>query len=549
MGLTPTNLPKRLYPILRFAPVRESAITKGVPIIGPVHTQLAKAPALTEMRTEPSKRHAVIAILFLITMLSLCLAGFSALKRVPWSDEGQFSSAAYNLAHRGFFGTTVLDPSTIGLTRIQQRTYWVMPLFLLGQALWYKLFPATLFWTRAFSLLWAPVALFAFYRVLISLAKDVRVAGLATVLLALDYHFIDNAGFARPDLMCLALGVSSFAVYLYFRSWNLPFALFSSNLLVAASALTHPNALLYLAGLVILICCFDIRRIRIRHVAAAGAAYVVLGLLYGIYVFQDPAAWRDQLRVNGTNGRWAATLNPFRLVWDEITQRYLVAYGFVTGKLALLKSISLISFIAGFAGIAAAPGLRRTRPVRILLLLSAVFFGIQCVFNQKLSYYLVHVIPLYIALFSFWFVWVWDRRPELRWPLSAWLAVLLCVPAAGILLRAEQRSYYAAEKPMLQFLQTKAAGARSIVGSAALLYDMGFDDRLTDDFLLGTSRGSKPDVIVVTPIYDQYFQTWAASDPARFKAVTARLAEYVKAYDADGYRIYVRDAALIRGRG
>src|ERR1035437_9694357 len=177
------------------------------------------------------------AVLILVAGVSIGLAAISAANRVPWSDEGQFSSAAYNLAHHGFLGTTFLDPDSRWLTRIQQHTYWVLPLFLLGQALWYKLAPATVFWTRVFSICWAPLAFFAFYRMVTLVMNDRRIAWLATGLLALDYNFIDNSGFARPDLMCLALGLSALAVYLDLRSRSLRAALFWSNLLLAAAAL------------------------------------------------------------------------------------------------------------------------------------------------------------------------------------------------------------------------------------------------------------------------------------------------------------------------
>jgi hypothetical protein len=49
--------------------------------------------------------------------------------------------------------------------------------------------------------------------------------------------------------MCAALGLAGIAVYLQFRERNLAQALLGSNALVAASMLTHPNALLYFACL------------------------------------------------------------------------------------------------------------------------------------------------------------------------------------------------------------------------------------------------------------------------------------------------------------
>src|SRR4051812_7501184 len=84
------------------------------------------------------------------TLLGLLIAAFCSYHKLPWSDEGWFSSPAYNLAKHGTFGSTVIEPATSGLTRIQQRTYWVAPLYLLGQAAWYLVFPPSIFLTRVF---------------------------------------------------------------------------------------------------------------------------------------------------------------------------------------------------------------------------------------------------------------------------------------------------------------------------------------------------------------------------------------------------------------
>src|SRR5277367_3201483 len=140
-------------------------------------------------------------------LVSIALAAVAARNRTPWSDEGQFSSASYNLAKHGFFGTTVIELSGTGLTRMDQHTYWIMPLFPVGEALWYRVFPADVFWTRAFSISWIPVALTAFFLFLDKLTGDRRVSTLAVSLLAVSFIFIDNAAFARPDLMCCALSL------------------------------------------------------------------------------------------------------------------------------------------------------------------------------------------------------------------------------------------------------------------------------------------------------------------------------------------------------
>jgi len=59
-----------------------------------------------------------------IALVALLIA---ASYRVGQPDEGDFSSSAYNLAHNGFFGMTVVDPVVVRLPGIHQHAYWIMP--------------------------------------------------------------------------------------------------------------------------------------------------------------------------------------------------------------------------------------------------------------------------------------------------------------------------------------------------------------------------------------------------------------------------------------
>ena len=125
-------------------------------------------------------------------IISVSVACVAAYNRMPWSDEGWFSSSAYNLAHHGFMGTTVLDPRQTGLVGIDRHTYCPMPLYPVAQAAWYRVFPATIFWTRALSFILIPVLMVAFYQFLVMLFSDTAVASLATVLLACSFILIDK---------------------------------------------------------------------------------------------------------------------------------------------------------------------------------------------------------------------------------------------------------------------------------------------------------------------------------------------------------------------
>jgi hypothetical protein len=228
-----------------------------------------------------------------VILLSLVAAATDAFHRTPWSDEGWFSSASYNLARHGFLGTTVIETAGSGLTRIDQRTYWVMPLFLLGQALWLKLVPATLFTARLFTLFWHPVALLSLYVFLARLFPAARaVPALAAGLLACSFHFIDNAAFARPDLACAALGLAALASYVHFRERSLPLAMLVSNACIAASGMMHPNGIFHALALATLMLWFDGRRMwRWPVILSAAAPYLVTAAAWGYYISLDYEAF------------------------------------------------------------------------------------------------------------------------------------------------------------------------------------------------------------------------------------------------------------------
>lgn len=472
-------------------------------------------------------------------IVAFLLMFVAARNRTPWSDEGQFSSAAWNLAHHGFLGTTVLESAGTGYTRIQQRTYWVMPGFLLGEALWYRLFPATLVSTRLFGILWAMVALAAFYAFLEGLLSDPRISSLATAVLALSFIFIDNAAFARPDAMCACLGFCGFAAFVRLRERSLRMALLTANTLVGASLMTHPNGILYFAGMCLMVLWLDRRRLSFAEIALSAVPYLAFLGAWLLYASRDPQAFFDQMRANGTNGRWTNTLNPVTILRREFSQRYLVAFGLVTGGLMRLKAVALAAYTVSIAAVLLTADLRRRAAVRLLLAVTALFFAIMLVFNQKLTYYLIHIVPFYIALVAVWAVWLWDAHRRLRPLVAIAVCGLIAVEAGGIFVRAATRSYLNEQRPAIDFVRAHTPSNGRIIGTAALIYELNFDPRLHDDPWLGIKTGRAPDVVVIEHLYDYCYEGWRDQRPADMQQVRQRLSTYRLAYDFGGYRIYL----------
>lgn len=484
----------------------------------------------------PGMRRAIIAVAVIVY---LALAMLSAWHRLAWSDEGWYADPAYNLAKHGRMSTTVFDPATTSLTRIDQHTYWIFPLSVLAPAAWLTLLPATLFWTRLLTIVWGLIAVGAFYRILAALTRDVWIATLGTSLLALDYNFIDNAGFARPDMMCLALGLCGIAFYLDVRERSLPVAMFLANGCIAASGLTHPNGIFHLAGLATLFVALDRKRLNAKILLAAICPYLIALALWVPYILQDVPAFRDQMSVNGSDARWTRTLNPFRILWNEWRERYAILFGFKTGGAARIKAVNLISYLAGIATLLGVPELRKRTSSRLLLALLGVYFIALSLFNQKLTYYFIHILPWIIAALTVAAAWWWNRWPRLRPALALWLAVLILVQCAGITLRAFKRSARSDEANAIAFLHSRAPNAQLIIGSAALLFGLKFDTRLVDDLSLDVHSPRVPDAIVIGSIYRDVYDGWNVIKPDEMRLINERLSHYILEYHNSEYQVYL----------
>lgn len=489
------------------------------------------------------------SVLIFVVFCTILIAAYGARHRTPWNDEGWFSSPAYNLAFNGYMGTTVLEPTFFKLTRIEQKTYWVMPLFLAGQGLWYKVFPHTLLGTRAFSLFWALVALLGFGALMKGLFPGTAMSRLACILLAGSFIFMDNAGFARPDMMCAALGICGLGAYVSLRERSLPLAMLAANAFIAASGLSHPNGVFHLLALGVLVLWLDHSRIRLPELAAAAIPYLLFAGLWSIYILQDKQAFIDQMTMNGANGsnsRWTPTWNPFLILKNEIEGRYVQAFGLATGGLSLIKLFALGAYISAIVLCVSSAKLRQMSSVQLLLVLLAVYFIAMAIFNQKLTYYLIHILPIYVALLAVAICWLWERWPRYRKLLVAGVVGLTILETSGIVAKAATRSYIAKQQEMLSFVRSQSRPGDLIVGTAALVYEMDFDPRLSDDPYLGVRSGRVPDVIILDSLlYAPLYAGWEIERPADMKLIHQRLSEYRKVRQIGDYEIYLRPERMV----
>jgi 4-amino-4-deoxy-L-arabinose transferase-like glycosyltransferase len=484
--------------------------------------------------------------LLLAAVVFTAAASAVALTRIPWCDEAWFACAGFNLAAHGKLVTPVIaaapdDPKTIGLDR---HTYWVMPLHLLLQAGWYKLFGFSLFALRSLSILGGLVALGSWFVIVRELTGDVSAAVLTVVLLGADYVFILRAADGRMDMMSAALGFAALAAYLALRSRSLDLAILAAHTLVVLSGLTHPNGgMLSLAGVAFLTFRYDRASIRGRQVALMALPYLAGAAGWGLYIAEDPKLFLTQFGGNASN-----RLGTFRAPWlalrREIAERYLPAFGFQAGApaAARIKLLLLLGYLAGLAGTLSVAGLRRRPGVRALLVLTAISVLFLTLFDStKHSAYLVYVMPLFSAILSVWILWCRTRPALPAGVVTIAVAAFICLQLAGIANLIWQNKYRRSYGPAVAFLEARAGKADLIVGEPELGFALGFDRALVDDRRLGYYSHQMPRFVVAGQDYRRSFENFQRTRPDIARYIAGLLgSQYRRVFQNDAYTIYVR---------
>ena len=489
-------------------------------------------------------------LLAVVVLAFLALAVGSARTKSPWSDEAWFAQAGLNLATRGEMTTPVLETTGTNFKGLERHTYWVMPLHLVTQAGWYKVFGFSLFSMRMLSAVFGVLALFAWYFIVGNLSGNRKIALLTFVLLAFDYIFVMAASFGRGDMMSAALGAAGLAAYLCLRERDFKWAIFASQSLVAACGLTHPNGgVAFFVGLLFLTLYFDRARLRWQHLGLAAIPYLVGAIGWGAYILQAPSDFMAQFTANAsTGGRMSGLTSPLSAIKNEITLRYLKAFGLglhnpgSSGPI-WLKSLVLLAYVVALAGCLSVRSIRTHKGYRALLILTGIFFLVLTFFDgQKLSFYLVHIVPLYTALLAVWIYWCYSTRFVPKWLLALCVGGLLAIQLGGILYRMKlnvyQKSYVAATK----FIAAHQQADSMVMGSAVLGFELGYD-HIVDDVRFGFNSGKRPDFIVINDVYEDTIRHYrAGGEGAELAAHVNRMLEqeYRLVYDEQFYQIYAR---------
>jgi 4-amino-4-deoxy-L-arabinose transferase-like glycosyltransferase len=489
-----------------------------------------------------SQRQKLALLLIVVVFLTATVS--VALTRIPWCDEAWFACAGFNLAAHGRLTTPVVapapdDPKTMGLA---QHTYWVMPLNLLFQAGWYKLFGFNLFALRSVSILWGLIGLLSWFWIMQMLAGDVRIAVLTVGLLGTDYVFILRAADGRMDMMSAALGYAALAAYLVLRNRSLNLAVLCAHSLVVLSGLTHPNGgLLSLAGVVFLTWYYDRESIRWRHTWLAAIPYLVGAAGWSLYILEDPRLFLTQFGGNAS-GR-LGLLNPWRALRREIVERYLPTFGFQPGSpaAAKIKLLLLLGYVAGMAGTLSVPELRRRRGVRALFILCMIHLLFLTMQSVKHPAYLVYSIPFFSAFLAVWMLWCWSRPALPSVTMGLALAVFILLQLGAVANVVSHNKYGGSYGETAAFLKSHAGAADPVVGEPELGFALGFDTAFLDDRRLGYYSHRMPRFIVMGEDYRQSLQQFRRDQPEIAQYITGVLAsQYRPVFKNDTYTVFAR---------
>lgn len=472
----------------------------------------------------------------------------------PGVDEGYFANAAFNLLKTGRMATTVLESAGTSFTRMDQRTYWVMPLQPFTLAAWFKVFSFGVIPLRLYSVFWGLVALASWFVIVRALWGGKALATLVVGLLSIDYIFIVCASSGRMDMMSAALGFAGIATYLMLRESRFVLAVLLSQTLIVASGLTHPMGILSFFGLLFISLYLDWRRIRLKHIGVALLPYVVGSLAWGAYISQDFQAFKDQLSANAMMGsdanvgdRFVGLRSPLTGLKLEITQRYVGNFASALRRgerlgPAHFKLLILGLYVLGVVGTLLIRSIRRSSNYRMILVTTLIYFlGLTFIDSQKAYYYLIHIVPFYLTMVSLVVAYCWANFQKLRKFIVFALGFLAIFEISGILYRAKANINGTDFQPAANFLKTKTDQTKQIAASSAVALGLGYPPHIVHDPLLGYRTGRRFDYIVVDSEFESSISTSQGRDPQLYEYLMRLFQEdYVRVFENGSYTVYER---------
>ncbi len=484
------------------------------------------------------------APLLLAIVIYLVLSLWLAHTKAPWCDEGWFANPAYNLAFRGNMGMSVLEPSGFHLNAyfrgVEQRTYLYPPNHMVALAGWFRLFGPDVFSMRVYSICWSAVSLAVLFYLFSQFFPDRRVAVIGTLFTAVDFIFLWSSADGRPEGSANALALCAVAAYLYFREQNFRKAVIYSQLLGASAAFIHPNAAVVMVALGVVAWRFDREQFRLQHLFLACGPYLFFALLWLLYILESPGDFLAQFLVHAAghhSERFRNLIRPDIAIGTEIA-RHLTAYylgglwaGVMKGWMIFVPLLYLPA-VAWFLGRAR----QHEAPIGMFLTYGvALLLGMTFLNGFKGYFYLIYVVPIYNAMFAAWLLHLWEQNGRVRWLAAAAGLAFVSIQLSISILHIRADEYHRDYQPTIRDLARDHAEGKSIVGTAALGFGMGFSG-FKDDLRLGMYSGLNPDVLVVDLAYRNFARYLEKDEPAVFAHIVTTL--------SSGYRLVAQHGSF-----
>jgi hypothetical protein len=464
--------------------------------------------------------------------------------RRPSVDEAWFSGPAWSLAFKGFMGTPYLEWHGTGLIGVDRHTYWIMPLHPVALALWYQTWGFGLLVSRIHSICWGLLALVALYSIVRDLTGRSHVGALALALTAVDYAFLRGASDARMDMMSLSLGMLGLAVFLHYARTHFAEALLLAECLIATAIFVHPNGVLAFVLLHGYLLARHRRALNLRRILLALTPYAVGAIGWGFYIAQDPPDFFAQMAYNA-HGRAALLSHPWQIPVVGFQRLLLIPFGFGaawSGWIVRLKALILVVYLGSCFAVIAHPALRRRRGALWLLAAAGfVLLGLSSQYAWNSNDYVIHLIPWLAALTALAFDYFLRLpHPGIRRAARAALAAFVLLQLGGVAARVRANDYRNEYLEAVRYLKDNTRPGESIMGSAELGFQLGFNRVVIDDDHLGYNTGRRASYIVIEHRYRVSID-YMRQDPAHAAYLKRLLeSEYEKVYDRHFFEIYRR---------
>jgi 4-amino-4-deoxy-L-arabinose transferase-like glycosyltransferase len=355
---------------------------------------------------------------------------------------------------------------------------------LLAQSVWYAVFGFGNVQMRLLSGFFAVLGLISLYYWVVRLTGDRLAAAIATVLMAQDGVFLFHSAVGRMDAMCLGFGMIAQAAYVGLRERNLSMALLVSSVFTTLAGLTHPNAIIFLATLLVTILVLDVRRLRVQHILPFALPFVIGGIGYGLWAMQDMVGFRAQI-IGNRAGERMTLLHPLDAIAEEILRYKVVFYGseYNPGPFAKLKLFLLLIWAGGYFGRIFVCGLK-DRVSILLALCGAIPVVVLTFFNAKNMYYLIYIVPFLAANAGVLFSVLWNKGVWMRRIAVAAVAVTLAISGSVTVKRLVAfRANHVEYRNLMSETQKLMPDQGRIIAPASYAFALGFDRVVQDDNL------------------------------------------------------------------